>query len=299
MMTVCDLFSGIGGFSLGLEATGGFRTIRFCEIDLYARRVLAHHWPEVPCHDDIRTLTGVVADVLCGGFPCQDISLSGSGAGLDGARSGLWFQYLRLIEEARPAWVIIENVPALRSRGLDTVLRGLAALGYDAEWLCLPAAAFGAPHRRDRIWVVAYPNRDTRDQRRLDYASEGAGGRHVDRSCVDAPVAYPNSQPEQQPSIVHDAAQLCRQEPRLDAGGRSELLADAYCPRLEIIIDRDAGELSSTIGTHDWAAEPDVGRVAYGIPSRVDRLKCLGNAIVPCIAYAIGRAILNAGVDNG
>ena len=160
-MRVLDLFSGIGGFALGLERAG-FTTVAFCEVDPFCRAVLAKHWPEVPIYDDVRALTGarlaadgIVCDAICGGFPCQDISVAGRGAGLAGDRSGLWFEYLRVVSEVAPRWVIIENVPALRSRGLDTVLGGLSALGYDAEWHCIPAAALGAPHRRDRVWIVA------------------------------------------------------------------------------------------------------------------------------------------------
>ena len=162
---VLDLFSGIGGFSLGLERTGGFKTVAFCEIDPFCRRVLAKHWPGVPIYNDIRELTaerlradGIVPDVLCGGFPCQDISVAGKGAGIDGRRSGLWREYARLIGEIRPRLVIVENVAALLVRGLNRVLGDLAALGLDAEWHCIPASAIGAPHRRDRIWIVAYTN---------------------------------------------------------------------------------------------------------------------------------------------
>jgi DNA (cytosine-5)-methyltransferase 1 len=161
-MVVLDLFSGIGGFSLGLERAG-MRTAAFCEIDPKARLVLRKHWPDVPIFEDVAALTAAdmpeKIDVICGGFPCQDISLAGKGAGLAGERSGLWFQFHRLISEIRPSWVIIENVSALRSRGLDVILGGLAALGYDAEWHCIPAAAVGAPHRRDRVWIIAYPQR--------------------------------------------------------------------------------------------------------------------------------------------
>ena len=163
-LRVLDLFSGIGGFSLGLERTGGFETVAFCEIEEYPRRVLAKHWPRVPCYHDVRDLTadalardGIAVDVICGGFPCQDISFAGKGAGLAGERSGLWFHYARLIGELRPAYVIVENVAALLSRGLADVLGSLASLGYGAEWHCIPASAVGAPHRRDRLWIVAYP----------------------------------------------------------------------------------------------------------------------------------------------
>jgi DNA (cytosine-5)-methyltransferase 1 len=161
MLRVLDLFSGIGGFSIGLERTGGFKTVAFCEIEPYPRAVLAKHWPIVPIFNDVRELhafdVGPV-EVICGGFPCQDISLAtkGGGSGLAGKRSGLWSEFRRLIEEIKPSWVVIENASALRSRGLDQVLREITALGYDAEWHCIPASAVGAPHQRDRVWIVAY-----------------------------------------------------------------------------------------------------------------------------------------------
>ena len=166
-MRVLDLFSGIGGFSLGLERTGGFETVAFCEIDPFCRQVLARHWPEVRQYADIRRLTakrlgadGICVDVICGGFPCQDISVAGTGSGIDGARSGLWREFSRLVGELRPGFVIVENVAALLDRGLDRVLGDLSALGYDAEWHAVSAAHIGAPHVRDRLWLVAYPQRE-------------------------------------------------------------------------------------------------------------------------------------------
>lgn len=168
-MKVLDLFSGIGGFSLGLERAG-MHTVAFCECEPYARRVLAKHWPEVPCYDDVRTLTGarlaadgISVDVVCGGFPCQDISEANlRGLGLDGSRSGLWRDYARIIGDIRPVYAIVENVSALLRRGLHRILNDLASIGYDAEWHCIPASAVGAPHGRDRIWIVAYPAKSQR-----------------------------------------------------------------------------------------------------------------------------------------
>lgn len=157
-MTVGSLFAGIGGFDLGFERAG--YEIRWqVEIDPWARAVLAKHWPTVHRHDDVRTAGAhnlERVDLICGGFPCQDISLAGNGAGIEGERSGLWAEYARIIGELRPRYVVVENVAALLVRGFDRVLGDLAARGYDAEWDCIPAAAVGAPHRRDRIWLVAY-----------------------------------------------------------------------------------------------------------------------------------------------
>ena len=158
-LKVLDLFSGIGGFSLGLERAG-MRTVAFCEIDPYCRGVLRKHWPTVPIFDDVRTLAAADVpgvDVICGGFPCQDISSAGKGEGLAGLRSGLWKEYLRLISDIRPRFVLVENVAALAYRGLLEILGNLTNIGYDAEWHCIPASAVGAPHLRERFWIVAYP----------------------------------------------------------------------------------------------------------------------------------------------
>jgi DNA (cytosine-5)-methyltransferase 1 len=163
-MNVLDLFSGIGGFSLGLERAG-MRTVAFCEIEPFCRAVLKKHWPAVPCYDDVRTINlerlaadGIYADVICGGFPCQDISRAGNGAGITGERSGLWSEFARLIGEVRPRFAIVENVAALLDRDMATVCGGLAGIGYDAEWSTISACAFGAPHVRQRVFIVAYPN---------------------------------------------------------------------------------------------------------------------------------------------
>lgn len=272
MYNLLDLFSGIGGFSLGLERSGGFKTVAFCEIEPFPRKVLAKHWPEVPCYDDVRTLTaarlaadGIAVDAICGGFPCQDISLAGLGAGIaEGTRSGLWSEISRLAGELRPRIIILENVAALIARGLGRVLGDLAALGYDAEWHCIPASAVGAPHRRDRIWVVAYPMQDGtgRNTGAMDGASERqGGGRNTAAFQVVGCCSH-----------VADANQTQRQGNERAFG----ILAE----------HADFGSASR------WLAEPDVGRVANGVPNRTHRLAALGNAVVPQIPELIGRAIM-------
>lgn len=159
---VLSLFAGIGGFDLGLERTGGFKTVAFCEINPFCRRVLAKHWPGVPCYEDVRELRGEQAgpvDVICGGFPCQDISYAGPGEGLAGERSGLWREYARLIGELAPQLVLVENVAALLTRGMGEVLGTLSDLGFDAEWDTPTACGVGHPHVRRRVFLVAYSDR--------------------------------------------------------------------------------------------------------------------------------------------
>ncbi|HYI40014.1 MAG TPA: DNA cytosine methyltransferase [Allosphingosinicella sp.] len=317
-LRVLSLFAGIGGFDLGLERAGGFKTVAFCEIDPFCRRVLAKHWPEVPCYDDVRTLTadclaadGIAVDVICGGFPCQDISFAGTGAGLAGERSGLWFEYARLIGELRPSYVLVENVAALLARGLDVVLGTLAALGYDAEWHCIPASAVGAPHRRDRLWIVAHPNGRGRG---ADVAGRNYADRHdTGRAEADSlPGALCN--PSGSRDLAYSAGERFREggqcgshEQAQWAGGRGAPVAHAYRSDAQWLVGRRDGpivrkeqierqaRLCGGAGEHhDWSVEPAVGRVAHGIPHRVGQLRAYGNAVVPQIPELIGRAILEA-----
>ena len=157
---VLDMFSGIGAFSLGLERAGGFKPVAFVEIDPFCRAVLAKHWPDVPCHDDVTTREFVEgeADVICAGFPCQDLSYAGQGAGFAGARSGLFWEVVRALRLVRPKFLLLENVAALLDRGLDRVFGALAANGYDAEWDCVGADRLGASQHRERIWILANAN---------------------------------------------------------------------------------------------------------------------------------------------
>ena len=275
-LRVLDLFSGIGGFSLGLERTGGFETVAFCEIEAFPRKVLAKHWPNVPCYDDVRTLTaerlaadGIAVDVITGGFPCQDISFAGLGAGLEGDRSGLFYEIARLVGELRPGFIILENVGALLSRGMDAVLGALASLGYDAEWHCIPASALGAPHRRDRVWIVAHPTLLQRDGSELH--GEHRQGQVSELGAGSGAVAMANplrvNAQGVQPSIFNQ-----------EEWARSK--------------QRQAGSRGNGAGW--WRTEPNVGRVANGVPDRSHRLKALGNAIVPQIAELLGHAILQS-----
>jgi DNA (cytosine-5)-methyltransferase 1 len=268
---VLSLFAGIGGFDLGLERTGGFRTVAFCEIEPFCQRILKQHWPEVPCYGDVRELTaerlradGIVPDVICGGFPCQDISVAGRREGItDGTRSGLWSEVARLIGELRPSYAIVENVanllsgPSERPGGwFGRILGDLAELGYDAEWENIPAAALGAPHRRERIWITAYASEIRRDAGRAGQPLQGIG-------------------------LAREASLADAYRARLE--GRKE---HRECPD-----QRLAGQgVRSFPGS--WCAEPALGRVANGVPNRVDRIAALGNAVVPQIPELIGRAIL-------
>ncbi len=305
-MKVLDLFSGIGGFSLGLERAG-FQTVAFCEIESYCQAVLRKHWPDVPVYDDVRTLSvgrlaadGIFPDVICGGFPCQDISVAGTRVGIEGERSGLWHEYARLIGELRPRFAIVENVSALLSRGMDVVLGSLASLGYDAEWHCIPATAVGAPHRRDRIWIVAYPNGRRAAQSPGRQRKGGLGSVVGGEALADVP------RNRRQPRRPRDTPEGARgRQP--GGGGVGAHVPDSHRRRGEAVGQREeegrathaaCGARLSFAAEPDrggwWLAEPDVGRVAHGIPARVDRLRALGNAVVPILPEIIGRAILNS-----
>ena len=253
-LKVLDLFSGIGGFSLGLERTGGFETVAFCEIEPFPRRVLAKHWPEVPCYEDVRTLTadalerdGIAVDVITGGFPCQDLSTAGKQRGMgEGTRSGLWSEIVRLTRELRPRYVIMENVSALlagpsKQPGgwFGRVLGDLAECGYDAEWENIPASALGAPHRRERVWLVAYPNRD-------------------------------GLQEEPAEGILFDQAGDSRLRGRFSEMDSQKIW---YSPR-------PIGAVPMAMGN--------------GFPEWLGDIKGAGNAVVPQIPELIGRAILAA-----
>jgi DNA (cytosine-5)-methyltransferase 1 len=332
-MTVGSLFAGIGGFDLAASWVG-WKTAWYSEIEPYACAVMRKRYPQAINHGDITAIDGRTiepVDILCGGFPCQDISTAGKNAGIGGSRSGLWKQYARLIKEISPRFVVIENVSVLRSRGLDTVLQDLDEIGYDAEWNCIPASYVGAPHQRDRIWIVAYPN-----SKPVEHLLGGCSAERSEETTPARPVDVDDasssaSRTRRQnvaDAYVNDGERRTRQgaygqgrwssatqpenvrqgrQPRSDnAGPCSPLVADSSSSRLEghtwnggaaegrslpIRSTGSCGLPQGADGEGWWQSEPNVGRVANGVPSRVDRIKCLGNAIVPQVAYEIFRAI--------
>ena len=289
-MNVLSLFSGIGGFELGLSWAGPFRPVAFCEQNAYARAVLAKNWPGVIQYDDVRTLTGRTLDrdgvgridVLTGGWPCQPHSVAGKRANSRDERD-LWSEFVRIIGETRPRWVVGENVPGVLSshdaaadRGaggfFGRVLRDLAALGYDAEWHCYPASAVGAHHERSRVFLVAYPDSLREPQPEGPVTDER--GRAVYGGETLGTLAYAEGQGS--PRGIND-------------GGTE---AGFYEP--------------SDSGTPTWAGgnweqpsptaltQPRLCGMAHGRTERVQRLERLGNGVVPQQAAVIGRAITEA-----
>lgn len=286
-MNTLSLFAGIGGLELGLERAG-MTVVGQVEIDPFCRRVLAKHWPEVPRHDDVRTAVDwwrgaprPVVDVVCGGFPCQDISNAGRREGITGARSGLWSYMRDVVRGVRPRYVVMENVAALLGRGLDVVAADLAEIGYDLEWDCIPASALGAPHQRDRWFGVAYPNRE---QLRLESVRElGCGGAPVAGAHGSAqPLADTAGERRGQGGAWRPAGDgPHRQAERSEALAYADRQSPIWAPVARP--ERDP-----------WATEPDLARVANGVPLGVDRRRALGNAVVPQVAEHIGRLIVAA-----
>lgn len=260
MLNHLDLFSGIGGFALGLSWTGGFKTTGFCEIDPYCQQVLRKHWPDVPIYNDVKDFDhdGTV-DILTGGYPCQGESLAGlqKGAGDD---RWLWPEMFSCVQKYRPSWVIGENVAGHVTMGLDTVLSDLESEAYTCQAFIIPACAAGAHHRRDRVWVVAH--------------AQSLCGRP--RLCGDH--AGQEHKPTDGSGVVSNANGAGFKKQWWPVTGAEKHPAIERCGRR--------------------AVEPRMGRVADGVPHRVDRLKGLGNAVDPHIPYILGLAILEAHYEN-
>ena len=258
------LFAGAGGGILGGHLLG-WRTICAVEWGSYPASVLCVRQnegvlPTFPIWDDIQTFDGRpwrgIVDVVSGGFPCQDISAAGKGAGIDGERSGMWGEMARIIHEVRPRFVFVENSPMLTSRGLGRVLGDLASMGFDARWGVLGAADVGANHQRDRIWIVAHSNRINKwpVKNWLDKSE-----RSSQRECISNRSKLENSNGQRQ------------QEQRISQPTK-QAISESKC-------------------TSWWASEPDVGRMANGVAARVDRLKAIGNGQVPLCAATAWRLL--------
>jgi DNA (cytosine-5)-methyltransferase 1 len=300
--TLGSLFAGIGGIDLGFERAG-FKTLWQVEIDPYCRKVLERHFPDAERFEDVRRV-GIrnlrPVDCLAGGFPCQDVSNTGKGAGLDGERSGLWFEFDRLIGELRPRIVFVENVASLLVRGFGRVLGCLAARGYDAQWDCIRAFDVGAPHLRDRIWIVAYPHGSRCSEQ--DFFSEFKGRAETFGSREDVP--HSRGERHQGQRSGRDVGETSGNEPRGSAAGSDHEGDSVYAGNNQTTrfaehggeIHRQPEAEGFGIGSVSqwWAVEPSVGRVADGIPNRLERLKGLGNAVVPQIPELIARRIHQA-----
>lgn len=273
-MRELHLFAGIGGGILGSMLLG-HEPVAAVEINPYCRQVLKARQddgslPRFPIFEDVKAFDGHEwrgkVDVISGGFPCQDISLAGEGKGLSGDRSGLWFEMLRVVRAVEPLFVFVENAAALRHRGLDSVLQGLAESGFDAEWSLLSAASIGAVHRRDRMWILgAHPDRTARALADASFREDFLGARRV----LEAQISR---------TLGGHSASVSRGEDVAVAGSSG-------LPQRQ---GQEAERALSAIGRSSWwASEPSVGRVVDGHPGRVDRLKALGNAQVPlCAAVA-------------
>jgi DNA (cytosine-5)-methyltransferase 1 len=309
-LTVGSLFSGIGGIDLGLERAG--MTVKWhSEIDPYACRVLKKHWPDVPNLGNIKEIDWAnvePVDVIAGGYPCQPFSIAGNRQG-DKDERHLWPYFLRAISELRPRFALLENVRGHLSMGFDRVLGDLAEIGYDAEWQIVSAASVGAPHRRDRIICVAYPSKQYSNGK-SDYARNSMGsetlsefgnsGRSTNVADADEQYFYDRGH-RKSSSTIEGRSTLQKQIDRSGCAisndecfGYGQHWIAADIATTSRIWRNDRNRTEGYVGWQWWETEPDVGRVAYGIPSRVDRLRGLGNAVVPQVAEYVGRLILQS-----
>jgi DNA (cytosine-5)-methyltransferase 1 len=291
-LSVLDLFSGVGSYSLGLERTGGFRTVAFCEIEEYPRKILRKHWPDVRIYEDVRELSaarlaadGIVPRWIVAGWPCQGNSPAGTGLGMDDPRSGLWAEIARLASELGVEGLILENSSNLLNinggRDFGRVLGDLAALGLDAEWHCLPAAAFDAWHIRDRVWIVA--TRPDADGKRAQVSSAGR------QPAIELPHGIGEKGAAANVASVRQLSRRTKpaEQPRRPVAHGNVAPANAHSIA-------PIGTAIARAERHTWEPEPDVVRVVHGCPDRVDRVHALGNLNPPIVPYTIGRAILQA-----
>jgi DNA (cytosine-5)-methyltransferase 1 len=302
-----SLFSGIGGIELGFERTGAFKTIWFVEKDKYAQQIIRKNWgANAIIYDDITRLdfrTVPKIDVLTGGFPCQDISTAGKGVGITGSRSSLWRYYKKAIRVLRPKIAFVENVSILTGRGLNVVLGDLASIGYDAEWYCVPVSSIGAPHQRDRLFVIAYMQ--IKGNRGLSIFKRDKGTKDPDIIWKSKIISNPKSQrtvTAQQQRQRNGIISICEDVPDTECDRRGQMEPEdggrtknkrTVCKTWKCSDEqRKAGR---------WSTESGICGVANGVPNRVDRIKCLGNSVVPQVAEVFAEAIkmqLNHSVEG-
>lgn len=320
-MRVLDLFSGCGGFSLGLERAG-METLAFCEFEPHAQAILKKHWPDVPIYNDVRELDGHQfrgsVDLVCGGFPCQDLSTAGKQAGFDGERSSLYREMLRIISECEPRWAIFENVTGLLTgdggRWFSQFLNDLAKVGYDAEWHCIEAGYIGAPHRRDRVWVIAY-RQGGDDRNSQQEQAERQEQEFGESACGDEVPANPDSIGAGDIWSRRTAYNELRHSQEKKQGRHNvehgangnlkvQIPANANAQRCQgfaKIANNLKQQVESMRGSEAVArrfhlSEPALCGADDGVSGRLDRLRRLGNAVVPQIPEAIGMAIME--VEN-
>lgn len=265
-MKIGSLFSGIGGIELGFERAGDYKTIWFVENEPYAQAILHKHWPNTPIYGDITKIDFTKLpkpDILTGGFPCQDISLAGKGKGIQGQRSGLWKEFHRAISQIQPKYALIENVSALTFRGLSNVLADLAQIRYDAEWFSIQARNFGALHKRERIFIITYPERRRFNWRKY---KKGRNSDKYERTIKESFIT----------NNWQERIQGFRQKTLQGKQGFS------WCQNVRRIEDLQ--------GRHD-IPKPLIRRNCNGFSNRVDRTKCLGNAVVPQCAQFFAEII--------
>lgn len=312
-LKVLDLFSGIGGFSLGLERAG-METVAFCEQDKHCQKVLKKHWPEIPIFEDVKTLKAKnlnePIDVICGGFPCQDVSIAGQKKGFKDdlekrTRSGLWEEFARIIKEVKPRYAIIENVANLRNLGLNQVIKDLWKIGYACEWHIISARSIGAPHLRERIWIIAYPNSDTIwEQSRRGIRKKGQNEVLIRNTGKNGETSHANSKRLERCNVPGSGNKTISQE-RLSFNcidGSSSYPSNTDMPRLWKPFTSEEeksqwwAETTSSFRTR-WEVESRIRRVDDGLSAgmerdRKERIKQLGNSVVPQIPEIIGRAIM-------
>ena len=300
-----DLFSGIGGFALGLEATQQIKTVAFCEIDKYCTKVLNKNWPEVPVYNDIKELThdklkadGIDnIDIITGGYPCQPFSVAGNKKGVEDPRH-LWPEYFRLIKECRPTWVIGENVAGHIKLGLDAVQEDLESEGYSLRTFSISASSIGAPHQRERVWTVAYSERNgllaTEKRESIEETIRQQPQGENNTFNIEGTGSIPVST-----SDVEDTRRRSWREQftrNKESVGRGTFEKTERSTNSNTTTGSSEGTTTMANGNENknnwWHTEPNVGRVADGVSDRTHRLKSLGNAVVPQIPYYIAKSIL-------